>query len=123
MQEEGPFRGLSAGGRGQAWLRRFSVASRASSSTAGPSSWKRVAAATAATRVWKSGGTSADSAMAMRSSRCSRSGPSSGLYVAISSGLHLGRHLKPQHVAAESEMESELGDFIPKIFHRSLSAC
>ena len=53
--------------------------------------WKRSAASTAATRSASWGGTSALSVIAMRSSRCSRSGPSSGLNVAISSGRHLHR--------------------------------
>ena len=51
--------------------------------------WKRSAACTAATRSANCGGASALSVMAMRSSRCSRSGPSFGLNVAISSGRHL----------------------------------
>lgn len=51
--------------------------------------WKRMAASTASTLSLKSKGTSAESVMAMRSSRCSLRGPSSGLNVAISSGRHL----------------------------------
>ena len=62
---------------------------RFSSNIAGPSSWNRCAAATASTRSLNSDGTSAESVMAMRSRRCSLRGPSSGLYVAISSGLQL----------------------------------
>jgi hypothetical protein len=51
--------------------------------------WKRTAASIAATRSSLVPGTSADRQIAMRSSRCSLRGPSSGLYVAISSGRHL----------------------------------
>ena len=51
--------------------------------------WNLAALSTALTRSWKVHCTSALSVMAMRSSRCSRSGPSSGLYVAMSSGRQL----------------------------------
>jgi hypothetical protein len=52
-------------------------------------SWKRMAASMALTRSSKAEGTSADRVMAMRSSRCSRRAPSSGLYVAIRRGRQL----------------------------------
>ena len=51
--------------------------------------WNRMADSTASTRSLKSTGTSAERVMAILSSKCSLSGPSSGLKVAISSGRHL----------------------------------
>ena len=51
--------------------------------------WNRMADSTASTRSLKSVGTSAERVMAILSSKCSLSGPSSGLKVAISSGRHL----------------------------------
>lgn len=56
--------------------------------------WKRMAAATAATRSGLARGASAVRVMAMRSRRCSRRGPSSGLNVAMSRGRHLQTHAR-----------------------------
>mmetsp|Transcript_32724 Transcript_32724/g.83023 ORF Transcript_32724/g.83023 Transcript_32724/m.83023 type:complete len:238 (-) Transcript_32724:440-1153(-) len=67
-------------------VRSASVSSVVSWITSLARSWKRMAASMAITRSSNVLGTSADSVTAMRSSRCSRSAPSSGLYVAMSSG-------------------------------------
>jgi len=62
------------------------VSSSTLSITVCRSSWNCTARSMARTRSSGEEGTSAERHTAMRSSRCSRSAPSSGLYVAISSG-------------------------------------